>query len=40
MSENPVVVIDNGTGMIKSGLAGEEGPRGEFPNVVGFPKYD
>jgi len=39
MSDNSPVIIDNGTGMIKAGLGGEEAPRGWFPNVVGFPKY-
>lgn len=39
MSDNPVVVIDNGTGMMKAGIAGEEAPRVNFPSVVGVPKY-
>jgi len=26
--------------MIKAGVAGEEAPRINDPNVVGFPKYD
>lgn len=40
MASNPAVVIDNGSGMIKAGLAGEEAPKAYFPSVVGKPKYD
>jgi len=39
MAENQVVVIDNGTGMIKAGIAGEEAPRVNFPTLVGYPKF-
>lgn len=37
-SENQTVVIDNGSGMVKAGFAGEETPRCVFPAVVGRPK--
>lgn len=37
---NPAVVIDNGSGMIKAGIAGDDAPRVYFPSVVGVPKYD
>lgn len=37
---NPAVVIDNGSGMIKAGIAGDDAPRVYFPSVVGIPKYD
>lgn len=40
MEENPAVVIDNGSGMIKAGIAGEDAPKGYFPSVVGIPKYE
>lgn len=41
MSNNsPAVVIDNGSGMIKAGLAGEDAPRVYFPSVVGVPRYE
>ena len=40
MTDSPAVVIDNGSGMIKAGIAGEEAPRVYFPSVVGVPKYD
>ena len=37
--ENPAVVIDNGTGMMKTGLSGEEAPSHVFPTLVGIPKH-
>ena len=33
--ENPAVVIDNGSGMCKAGLSGEDNPRACFPAIVG-----
>lgn len=33
------MVIDNGSGMVKAGLAGDDAPRAVFPSVVGTPKY-
>jgi len=33
------LVIDNGSGLIKAGLAGEERPSLVFPSYVGRPKY-
>ena len=33
------VVLDNGSGMMKSGFAGEDAPRAVFPSVVGRPKH-
>lgn len=36
----PAVVIDNGTGMIKAGIAGDEAPKVYFPTVVGKPKFE
>jgi len=38
--KDPVVVIDNGGGAIKLGLAGEKEPRAVFPNGVGRCKAD
>jgi actin len=32
------IIIDNGSGMIKAGFAGEELPRAVFPSIVGRPK--
>jgi actin len=40
MDNNAAVVIDNGSGMIKAGIAGDDAPRVYFPSVVGVPKYD
>ena len=40
MNDKPAVVIDNGTGMIKAGIAGDEAPKVYFPTVVGYPKFD
>lgn len=39
MSDEPVV-IDNGSGMCKAGISGEEAPQVCFPAIVGRPKYD
>lgn len=32
-------MIDNGSGMIKAGIAGDEAPRVSFPTMVGRPKF-
>jgi actin-related protein len=37
-SDVPAVVIDNGSGMCKAGVAGEEAPKAVFPSIVGRPK--
>lgn len=34
------IVIDNGSGMVKAGFAGEDAPRTVFPAVVGRPRYN
>ena len=36
---NPIV-IDNGSGMVKAGFAGEDAPRAVFPAIVGRPRYN
>jgi len=36
--ETPAVIIDNGSGMIKGGIAGDDAPRTYFPSIVGRPK--
>ena len=33
------VVIDNGSGMCKAGISGDDAPRTSFPSIVGRPKY-
>ena len=39
--ENQVnsLVIDNGSGMVKAGFAGEDAPRAVFPSIVGKPRH-
>ena len=36
---NQPVVIDNGSGVIKAGFAGDQVPKVIFPNLVGRPKH-
>lgn len=36
--DSKALIIDNGTGTIKTGFAGEDAPRSIFPTVVGKPK--
>jgi actin len=33
------VIIDNGSGMCKAGLSGDDAPTVCFPSIVGKPKY-
>ena len=33
------IVIDNGSGTIKAGFAGDDGPRAVFPSIVGGPRH-
>lgn len=33
------VVIDNGSGMVKAGVAGEDAPSHVFPSIIGRPKH-
>jgi len=37
--DSPAVVIDNGSGMIKAGLSGDDVPRCSFPAIVGRPRH-
>lgn len=36
--EAQALVIDNGSGMVKAGIAGDDAPRCVFPSIVGRPK--
>lgn len=36
---NQPIVIDNGSGMIKAGFAGDASPKVKFYNYVGRPKH-
>jgi len=33
------LVVDNGSGMVKAGFAGDDAPRAVFPSIVGRPLY-
>jgi len=33
------LVIDNGSGMVKAGFAGDDAPRAVFPSIVGKPRH-
>jgi len=33
------IVIDNGSGMVKAGFAGDDAPRAVFPSIVGRPRH-
>ena len=37
--ESLSVIIDNGSGMVKAGISGEELPRVVFPSIVGKSMY-
>ena len=37
--DDAAVVLDNGTGYIKAGFAGEEDPRYLVPSLLGRPKF-
>jgi actin len=36
--DKQAIVIDNGSGMVKSGFSGDDAPRAVFPSIVGRPK--
>ena len=40
MTDRPAVVIDNGTGLMKSGIAGDDAPSSYVPTQVAYTKYD
>ncbi|VVB11813.1 unnamed protein product [Arabis nemorensis] len=33
------LVVDNGTGMVKAGFAGDDAPRSVFPSIIGRPRH-
>jgi len=37
--QGAALVIDNGSGMVKAGFAGDDAPRSVFPSIVGRPKH-
>jgi len=39
ISDQIPCVVDNGSGMVKAGLAGEDAPSNVFPSIIGTPKH-
>jgi len=37
--EISALVVDNGSGMVKAGFAGDDAPRAVFPSIVGRPRH-
>jgi len=37
--EQGALVVDNGSGMVKAGFAGDDAPRAVFPSIVGRPRH-
>jgi len=37
--DNASLVVDNGSGMVKAGFAGDDAPRAVFPSIVGRPRH-
>jgi len=37
--EPSALVVDNGSGMVKAGFAGDDAPRAVFPSIVGRPRH-
>jgi len=37
--EQNALVVDNGSGMVKAGFAGDDAPRSVFPSIVGRPRH-
>jgi len=38
-NEAAALVVDNGSGMVKAGFAGDDAPRSVFPSIVGRPRH-
>jgi len=38
-TEVQALVVDNGSGMVKAGFAGDDAPRAVFPSIVGRPRH-
>ncbi|KAI5168643.1 actin beta/gamma 1 [Pancytospora epiphaga] len=39
IEEQTAIVIDNGSGMAKTGFAGDDAPRAVFPSIIGRPRH-
>ena len=38
MDQGSPIVIDNGSGICKAGIAGDDAPRSTFPSIIGRPR--
>jgi len=38
-AEAAALVVDNGSGMVKAGFAGDDAPRAVFPSIIGRPRH-
>jgi actin-related protein len=38
-SASVALVVDNGSGMVKAGYAGDDAPKVVFPSIVGRPRH-
>jgi len=38
-SDPAALVVDNGSGMVKAGFAGDDAPRAVFPSIIGRPRH-
>ena len=38
--EVAALVVDNGSGIVKAGFAGDDAPRAVFPSIVGRPRHE
>jgi len=39
IEEAAALVVDNGSGMVKAGFAGDDAPRAVFPSIIGRPRH-
>ena len=37
--KSQALVVNNGSGMVKAGFAGDDAPRAVFPSIVGRPRH-
>ena len=37
--DGPAIVMDNGSGFVKAGFAGDDAPKAVFPSIVGRPRH-
>jgi actin-related protein len=39
IEQKSAIVIDNGSGVVKAGFAGDDAPRAVFPSIIGTPRH-